>query len=247
MDDKRTSTTRPAGPRAAVSWSGGKDAWLATLRAREQGLDVRTFVTMCDEGGDSLAHQLPDDWIAGQVAAVGGRSWRVRVPPGGYAQRFDEVLDRLRASGHTHMVFGDIDLAGHRDWIEPRVRAHGLEPVFPLWHVPRRALSDELLARGVRARVVCVEARALDASFCGRDYDAAFVASLPAGVCPCGEDGEFHTFVYGGPGFARPLEVVNGPRVRVEARPPMRPGALVHQRLAGTAPWTPRSGETEGP
>jgi hypothetical protein len=100
----------------------------------------------------------------------------------------------------------------------------------------------------VRARVVCVDERVLDARFCGRDYDAAFLRDLPAGVCPCGEDGEFHTFAYGGPGFARPLELVDGPRRRVAAAPPMRPGTFVFQAFAGTAPWVaPRADEAGGP
>ena len=84
----------------------------------------------------------------------------------------------------------------------------------------------------MRARVVCVDTRWLDASFCGADYDAAFLARLPAGVCPCGEDGEFHTFVTGGPGFAQPLRVVDGPQRRVASQPPFAPTEFVFQTLS---------------
>jgi uncharacterized protein (TIGR00290 family) len=226
-------TPSPSTPlRCAISWSAGKDSWLALLRAREQGLDVATFVTMCDEDGTSKSHALAPDLIDAQVRALGGTPVSVRVPAGDYAVRFDASLRELAASGHTHMVFGDIDLQAHRDWLEPACERAGLVAVFPLWGWPRDALARELLARGVQARVVCVDTRWLDASFCGADYDAAFLARLPAGVCPCGEDGEFHTFVTGGPGFSAPLRVVDGPQRRVASQPPFTPTEFVFQSLS---------------
>ena len=196
-----SSTAAP--PRCAISWSAGKDSWLALMRAREQGLAVTTFVTMCDEDGASKSHALPPDLVDAQVRALDGTPVSVRVPQGEYAARFDACLRELAASGHTHMIFGDIDLQAHRDWLAPACERAGLVALFLLWGESRDALARELLARGVRARVVCVDTRRLDASYCGADYDAAFLARLPAGVCPCGEDGEFHTFVTGGPGLDR--------------------------------------------
>jgi len=217
--------------RCAISWSAGKDSWLALLRAREQGLAVTTFVTMCDEDGTSKSHALPPELIEAQVRALGGVALGVRVPAGEYAVRFDACLRDLAASGHTHMVFGDIDLQAHRDWLEPACQRAGLEALFPLWGESRGALARELVARGVQARVVCVDTRHLDASFCGADYDAAFLARLPADVCPCGEDGEFHTFVTGGPGFAAPLQTIDGPQRRVASQPPFTPTEFVFQAL----------------
>lgn len=219
-------------PRCAISWSAGKDSWLALLRVREQGLAVTTFVTMCDEDGTSKSHALSPELVEAQVRALGGASMRVRVPPGEYAARFDATLRELATSGHTHMVFGDIDLLAHRDWLAPACERAGLVALFPLWGEPRAALARELVARGVQARVVCVDTRWLDASFCGADYDAAFLARLPAGVCPCGEDGEFHTVVTGGPGFARPLRVVDGAQRRVASQPPFAPTEFVFQALS---------------
>ena len=219
-------------PRCAISWSAGKDSWLALMRAREQGLHVSTFVTMCDEDGTSKSHALPADLVEAQVRALGGSSVSVRVPPGEYAARFDACLRDLAASGHTHMVFGDIDLQAHRDWLAPACERAGLVALFPLWGEARAALARELVTRGMQARVVCVDTRWLDASFCGADYDADFLARLPAGVCPCGEDGEFHTFVTGGPGFAAPLRVVDGEQRRVASQPPFTPTEFVFQALA---------------
>ena len=217
--------------RAAVSWSAGKDSCLAWLRAREQELDVSTFVTMCDADGTSKSHALPPGLIEAQVQAIGGVWQPVNVAPGAYAQAFAEALGGLRESGHTHMVFGDIDLAAHREWIEPVCERAGLVAVFPLWGEKRVELAQEIVERGVRARTVCVDTRWLDASFCGVDYDASFLARLPDRVCPCGEDGEFHTFVFGGPGFRQDMPVHNAAQRRVRSVPPWAPTEFVFQSL----------------
>ncbi len=222
--------------RAAISWSAGKDSCLALLHARETGWQVDDFFTMCESNGDSKSHALPPDLIAAQVAALGGIWHQVCVPEGeanAYARCLDEVLCQLKVHGCTHIVFGDIDLAAHRDWLVPRCAALGLEAAFPLWGLSRTALAEEIVRRGVRARLVCVDAGRLDPAFCGRDYDARLLAELPAGVCPCGEDGEFHTFVLGAPGMA-PLAVENGPVERVASRPPFLPTEFVFQRLRRT-------------
>ena len=219
-------------PHCAISWSAGKDSWLALTRAREQGFAVTTFVTMCDADGTSKSHALPPELIDAQVRALGGAPLSVRVPQGEYAARFDACLHELVASGHTHMIFGDIDLQAHRDWLVPACERAGLVPLFPLWGESRAALARELVARGVQARVVCVDTRWLHASFCGAAYDDHFLARLPAGVCPCGEDGEFHTFVTGGPGFAAPLQVVDGPQRQVASQPPFTPTEFIFQTVS---------------
>ena len=222
--------------KAAISWSAGKDSCLAWLLACEQGLCVRTFVTMCEPDGTSKSHALAPALIAAQVNAMGGDWRQVCVPAGEYARVFDAELARLADSGHTHMVFGDIDLAAHRDWLAPACARAGLVAVFPLWGRARNDVAQLILARGIRARLVCVDTRWLPAAFCGRDYDTALLAELPAGVCPCGEGGEFHTFVFDAPGFAQPLSLVNGAQRVVTAQPPMSPVELVLQSLTPAAP-----------
>jgi diphthine-ammonia ligase len=218
-------------PKAAISWSAGKDSCLALLRAREAGHSPHTFLTMLDPDGLSKSHALPRDLIAAQVAALGGE-WRAAVAgPGEYGAVFAAQLDALRESGHTHLVFGDIDLQAHRDWLEPVCDKAGISAVFPLWREPRDALAREMISRRIRAKLVCVDTSRLDASFCGADYDAALIARLPAGVCPCGEDGEFHTFVWDAPGFAKPLSLRMGPRRTVASKPPLSATTLVFQAL----------------
>jgi uncharacterized protein (TIGR00290 family) len=218
--------------RAAISWSAGKDSCLAWLLAREQGLDVQTFLTMCEPDGTSKSHALAPTLISSQVRSLGGTWRQACVPAGEYARVFDAELANLVATGHTCLVFGDIDLAAHRDWLEPVCARAGLVPVFPLWGMARADVARLILARGVRARLVCVDPRRLDPSFCGRDYDAALLAQLPASVCPCGEDGEFHTFVFDAPGFDHSLSLLNGEQRVLQARPPMPPVDLVVQSLS---------------
>lgn len=217
--------------RAAISWSAGKDSCLALLMAREAGLAVERFVTFCEPDGSSKSHALPPALIAAQVAALGGQWQPVAVPEGGYAETFAATLAGLRADGIAAMVFGDIDLQAHRDWLVPACERAGLQAVFPLWGRPRTGIAAEVIARGIRARLVCVDLSLLDAAFCGAAYDAALLARLPPGVCPAGEDGEFHTVVLDAPGMAAPLRVVDGPQRRVRLQPPWRPTTLLFQPL----------------
>jgi len=213
--------------KAAISWSAGKDSCLAWLRARELGFEVATFVTMCEPDGTSKSHALSPALVQAQVAATGGQWWPVCVPPQRYAECFDAALGSLRATGHGHVVFGDIDLQAHRDWLEPACARAGLQAVFPLWGEQRAALAREVIDRGICATLVVVDTRWLDASFAGAAYDDALLARLPADVCPCGEGGEFHTFVHDAPGFAAPLRLRPGTPQRVPSRPPMAATELV--------------------
>ena len=187
---------------ALCSFSGGKDSCLALWRARQLGIDVRTLLVMFEESGErSRSHAIPLPLIQLQAQAlcralvVRNASWKT------YETVFIETLRQLRASGHEQAVFGDIDLQAHRDWEERVCAAADIEAVLPLWQQDRRALADEVLAAGFRAVVVCIDSRYLGDEFCGRPYDAQFIADLPAGVDACGENGEFHTFVYDGPCF----------------------------------------------
>jgi diphthamide synthase (EF-2-diphthine--ammonia ligase) len=110
----------------------------------------------------------------------------------------------------TAMVFGDLFLTDIRAYREQALAGTGIEPVFPLWGRPTAELGREMLARGIRAVLTCVDPGQLDGAFAGRPYDEALLADLPAGVDPCGENGEFHTFVHDGPGFRAPIEVRAG-------------------------------------
>lgn len=188
------------------SFSGGKDSCLALWLATRQGYDVRTLLVMLEESGTrSRSHGIPLALIRSQAAALGrdlvmhAASWKT------YESVFIAALQALRADGHTAAVFGDIDLEAHREWEEKVCRAAGMKAVLPLWHNDRLQLADEVLASGFRAIVVCTDSRYLSDDYCGRQYDARFIADLPQGVDACGENGEFHTFVYAGPCFRHPV------------------------------------------
>jgi uncharacterized protein (TIGR00290 family) len=194
-------------PRKALcSFSGGKDSCLALWRAQQQGIDVRTLLVMFEESGErSRSHAIPLAVIERQAQALGlslltrGAGWQ------SYESVFTDALRSLRATGHEAAVFGDIDLQAHRDWEERVCAAAGITPVLPLWGCDRMALAREVMEAGFRAVVVCVDGRYLGDEFCGREYNASFLSDLPAGVDACGENGEFHTFVFDGPNFKAPV------------------------------------------
>jgi diphthine-ammonia ligase len=193
---------------AAVSWSGGKDCCLAMHRARAAGLEVRTLLAMFDETGErTRSHAVPRPIMQAQADALGLDLVAPSASWADYERVFIEALASLRARGITDVVFGDIDLAPHREWEEKVCAAAGVTPHLPLWQEDRRALAHEILDRGCRAVVVCTDDRWLDASWCGRPYDRAFIESLPDGVDVCGENGEFHTFVTDGPLFRSPVPI----------------------------------------
>lgn len=192
--------------KAFCSFSGGKDSCLALFEARQAGLDVRTLLVMMNESGDrSRSHGVSVPLLERQAAALGSRlvmgsaGWR------DYEPRFVEILRKLRAEGHEVGVFGDIDLVPHREWEESVCTLADVEPCLPLWQRARPELAHSVLALGFRALVVCVDSRFLPDSFAGREYDESFLADLPASVDTCGENGEFHTFVYDGPCFSSPV------------------------------------------
>ena len=196
---------------AAISWSGGKDGWLALLRARAAGHDVRYALTMFDDSGErSRSHAVPPDVIALQLRALDLEPVSVRASWAGYENALIAGLRGLAARGVEQVVFGDIDIAAHRAFEERVCTAAGLRALLPLWNQDRRVLVSEMFARGLKAIVVTTADRFLAGDLCGRAFDSSFVGALPAAVDSCGENGEFHTFVVGGEGFSADLPVVVG-------------------------------------
>jgi uncharacterized protein (TIGR00290 family) len=200
---------------AVCSSSGGKDSLLAMWHAQRSGTQLRTLLTMFEETGErSRSHGVSRELMQQQADALGLELLGPSASWSGYEPAFTAALRALRASGHDTAVFGDIDLQAHREWEERVCAVAGLRAYLPLWGRDRQELAREVLDLGFRSLVVCVDSRHLSDEFCGREYDARFVADLPAGVDACGENGEFHTFVYDGPLFRQAL------RVRVASREP---------------------------
>jgi uncharacterized protein (TIGR00290 family) len=149
--------------------------------------------------------------IARQARALGLEPVTAQAGWQDYETSLIAALRSLAGRGVADVVFGDIDIAAHRTFEEKVCAAAGLTPVLPLWQQDRAALIEDMFARGLEAVVVTTDDRWLDARYCGRRFDRDFIASLPVGVDPCGENGEFHTFVTGGEGFAAALPVTQAP------------------------------------
>ncbi len=191
---------------ALCSFSGGKDSCLALWRAQLQGYDVRALLVMFEESGErSRSHALPLSLLSKQADALNLELVTRQASWSSYEAEFTSALREFRSRNFSTAIFGDIDLQPHRDWEEKVCASANIEPVLPLWHQDRRELALQVIDAGFRAVVVCIDSRYLGDEFCGREYDAAFIADLPEDVDACGENGEFHTFVYDGPNFSQPV------------------------------------------
>ena len=201
-------------PRAAVSWSGGKDCCLALMRASET-YEVAATVTMFGEDGQrSRSHGLTPAVIAAQAERLGVPSLTGCCSWETYTDRYIELLAQLKPLGISHVVFGDIMGESHREWNERVCAAHGLIPVMPLWAQSTRALAAEFIDRGGEARLVTVRPPLLDEQWLGTALDHVLLERLIArGVDPCGELGEYHTVVTNCPAFSAPLTLEPGRRV----------------------------------
>jgi uncharacterized protein (TIGR00290 family) len=203
-------------PKALVAWSSGKDsAWaLHEVRAAGAVEVVGLLTTVTSEFGRVSMHAVREELLDRQAAAVGLPCRKVRIPwpcpNDAYEAEMARALAAARAEGVTRVVFGDLFLADVRAYREAKMAGSGIEPLFPLWGRDTRRLARELLDGGLRATLTCVDPRALDPAFAGRAFDAALLADLPEGVDPCGERGEFHTFVSAGPMFSAPIAVAPG-------------------------------------
>lgn len=200
-------------PRALLSWSSGKDAAYALdcVHQADEYEVVGLVTTINSTHGRVAMHAVPEDLLQRQAEAVGLPLWPVPIPwpcPNDqYEEAMDAVVRRAVTDGVTHMVFGDLFLEDIRSYRESRLAGTGITPVFPIWNSDTQSLAGEMLASGLRARVACVDPSRLDPSFAGRQFDRALLQDLPAGVDPCGENGEFHTFAYDGGAFQKPVPV----------------------------------------
>jgi uncharacterized protein (TIGR00290 family) len=188
-------------------WSGGKDSALALWRARRRGLQVDWLVNIHDRStGRVRFHATPVDAIARQAEMAGVQLVSVPTEWASFDQSLSDAFAALVRQGCRGVVFGDIHLADVRGWYEERTRAAGLEHLEPLWGEDPRSLLEEFVGLGGRAVLTCVETAKLDASWLGRVIDRDFLRDVQStGIDPCGENGEYHSFTFAGPFFARPL------------------------------------------
>ena len=202
--------------RTLLGWSSGKDsAWALGVLRDDPAVEPVGLVTTMNAAFDRVAmHAVRRALLEAQAAAVGLPLTTVEIPypcsDGDYAAAMGAFVERARGDGIEAMAFGDLFLADVRAYREERLAGSGIEPLFPLWGEDTAGLARRMIGAGLTATVTCVDPKALDAAFAGRAFDAAFLADLPEGVDPCGENGEFHSFVTDGPMFARPVAVLPG-------------------------------------
>ncbi len=202
--------------RILLSWSGGKDSAWALHLLRQQGeYDVVGLLTTVNQHFGRVAmHGFRESLLDLQAAAVGLPLWKVPLPwpcsNAVYEDAMGAACQRAVSEGLHGIAFGDLFLEDIRAYRIERLAPTGLTPVFPCWLLPTAQLARDMIASGLRAHLTCVDPRHLDAGFAGRCFDANLLAELPPSVDPCGERGEFHTFVSAGPMFRHPIPVVRG-------------------------------------
>ena len=202
--------------RILLSWSSGKDsAWCLHLLRQAGEFEIAGLLTTFNEAFGRVAmHAVRRELVEAQASAAGVPLWDIPLPwpcPNvEYERRMRAACERAVAQGIEGIAFGDLFLEDIRRYREQQLAGSGLEPMFPVWHLPTAQLAREMMAAGLRARLTCVDPKKLPASFAGREFAPELLAELPPGADPCGENGEFHTFVYAGPMFARAIGVENG-------------------------------------
>lgn len=207
-------------PRTLLCWSTGKDsAWcLHTLRntgSAEYGEVVGLLTTYNESADRVVMHAVRRELLVAQAAVAGLPLVAVPLPAPCSNEAYGAVMRNALATarqkwGVTQVAFGDLFLEDIRAYRERQMAETGLTPIFPLWGKPTAELAAEMLASGLQAYVTCVDPRCMPENMVGRPYDREFLNTLPPGVDPCGERGEFHTFTWAGPMFSQPIPVQPG-------------------------------------
>jgi uncharacterized protein (TIGR00290 family) len=199
-----------------LSWSSGKDsAWSLHILRQRREYEVAALLTTFNEAADRVAmHAVRRELVEQQAAAAGLPLWAIPLPWPCSNEQYEALMAQTCAKaileGIEGVAFGDLFLEEVRAYREKQMAGTGLAPIFPVWGLPTQSLAEEMIAGGVRAKLTCVDTTKLEQSFVGREFDRSLLSALPDGVDPCGERGEFHSFVYAGPMFDSALPVSVG-------------------------------------
>ncbi|MCS7168509.1 MAG: ATP-binding protein [Gemmatales bacterium] len=203
-----------------LGWSGGKDSCLALAELSRQGQwHIVALVTTITEGYERVSmHGVRVELLRQQADSLGATLVEARIPPNAsnlaYEASLSQAVQPFLAQGVRHMAFGDLFLEDIRRYRESLLARWGLQAVFPLWGRDTTLLSRQFIQQGFRALIVCVDPQQVPPALCGRPYDLTFLSDLPPTADPCGENGEFHTFVYDGPIFRYPIAIQRGALVQ---------------------------------
>ena len=202
--------------RTLLAWSSGKDSsWSLHQLRQTNAYEVVALLTSFNSAVDRVAmHAVRRSLVHQQAEAAGLPLWEVELPWPCSNEQYESAMARAcgRAvqSGIECVAFGDLFLREIREYREKQLQGTGLQPIFPLWNLPTEALAKEMIVGGLRAKITCVDTTQLAPEFAGREFDGTFLQDLPHLVDRCGENGEFHSFVYAGPMFSRGIDVEIG-------------------------------------
>jgi uncharacterized protein (TIGR00290 family) len=205
--------------RILLSWSSGKDsAWTLHVLRLEGACEIAGLLTTFNQAADRVAmHGVRRTLVEQQAAAAGIPLWPVPLPWPCSNEQYESLMAdtcaKAVSQGIQGIAFGDLFLEDVRAYRIRQMTGTGLEPIFPLWGMPTDALARTMVASGLKARLTCIDTHKMDASFAGQAFDENLLSTLPHGVDPCGENGEFHSFVYAGPMFRREIGVLPGEKV----------------------------------
>lgn len=203
-------------PRLWLSWSSGKDsAWALHVLRQQDSYEIAGLLTTINATASRVAmHAVRETLLEKQAEAAGLPLIKVPIPypcPNeAYEAAMTTAMDRAKREKVSVMAFGDLFLEEVRNYRLEKLAPTGIDPVFPLWGLKTKALAREMVSAGLRAHITCVDPKQLDPAYAGRTFDDAFLDDLPAGVDPCGENGEFHSFTYAGPMFSAPIAIAPG-------------------------------------
>ena len=196
-------------------WSGGKDSAMALRVLQREKVSIISLLTTVTEGYERISmHGVRRELLWRQAESIGLHLHEVLIPPqcvnATYEARMEEALRTFAAQGVRRVAFGDIFLEDLRAYREGKLARVGMSAIFPVWKRETRELAAEFCAAGFRAITVCVDGKVLDCGFAGRELNEQFFRDLPPHADPCGENGEFHTFVFDGPIFKQPVHCTTG-------------------------------------
>jgi len=209
------------------NWSGGKDSALCLYKAQQEGLNVQALVTTVSQSTDRITmHGVRRGLLQQQAASIGIPLHVIELPSSTRMDIYENTIHKknneLKQHGFTHAISGDLFLEDLKNYREGLYAQDGLQCLFPLWKMDTKELLLQFIDQGFKAIVVCVNESFLDKSFCGRLLDESFIEDLPSNIDGCGEHGEYHSFVFDGPIFSRPIFFETGEIVYQEYPAPKR-------------------------
>jgi uncharacterized protein (TIGR00290 family) len=208
--------------RTLLSWSSGKDsAWTLHLLRQQNEYEIVGLLTTFNQAANRVAmHAVRRSLVEAQAKVSGVPLWDVDLPwpcsNADYNRIMSETCKAAVGAGIEYIAFGDLFLTDIRAYREKQLEDSGLQPIFPVWGIPTRELAHSMIKSGVRAKLTCIDSMVLAPEFVGREFNEQLLSDLPPEIDPCGENGEFHSFVYAGPMFQNDLSVEVGEIVSLD-------------------------------